>query len=44
MDAITKKEKKEQIIKELAQLGITESYLFPEMDKYAKELKKRYNL
>lgn len=41
---IVPKEKKEQIIKELAQLGITESYLFPEMDKYAKELKKRYNL
>ena len=33
---IVPKEKKEQILKELAQLGITESYLFPEMDKYAK--------
>lgn len=36
--------KKEQILEELAQLGITESYIYPEMDKYAKELKKRYNL
>jgi len=25
-------------------MGITESYLFPEMDKYAKELKKKYEL
>lgn len=36
--------KKADILKELAQLGITDSYLFPEVDKYAKELKKRYNL
>jgi FRG domain protein len=36
--------KKEQILEELAQLGITESYIYPEIDKYAKELKKRYNL
>ena len=37
-------DKKEQILEELAQLGITESYIYPEIDKYAKELKKRYNL
>ena len=41
---IVPKEKKEQILKELVQLGITESYIYPEMDKYAKELKKRYKL
>nr|WP_315122106.1 FRG domain-containing protein [uncultured Porphyromonas sp.] len=35
-------EKKETILKELARMGITESYLFPEMEKYAKELKKKY--
>lgn len=36
--------KKAQMHKELAQLGITESYIYPEMDKYAKELKKKYKL
>lgn len=41
---IVPKEKKKQILEELAQLGITESYIYPEIDKYAKELKKRYNL
>ena len=41
---IIPKDKKQDILKELAQLGITESYLFPEMDKYAKELKKKYKL
>ena len=41
---IVPKEKKKQILKELALLGITESYIYPEIDKYAKELKKRYNL
>ena len=39
---IPKGEVKKKILRELAQIGITESYLFPEMDKYAKELKKRY--
>ena len=41
---IIPEDKKQGILKELAQLGITESYLFPEMDKYAKELKKKYEL
>ena len=35
---------KEQILEELAQLGITDSYVFPEMDRYAKELRKKYEL
>lgn len=38
------KDSKDIILQELAQMGITESYLFPEMDKYAKELKKKYKL
>lgn len=37
---IIPKGKKQDILDELARMGITESYLFPEMDKYAKELKK----
>ncbi len=37
-------DKKQDILDELARMGITESYLFPEMDKYAKELKKKYKL
>lgn len=37
-------DKKKKILVELARMGITESYLFPEMDKYAKELKKKYQL
>lgn len=41
---IIPKEKKPDILDELARMGITESYLFPEMDKYAKELKKKYKL
>ena len=41
---IIPKDKKQDILAELARIGITESYLLPEMDKYAKELKKRYNL
>lgn len=41
---IIPKEKKQDILDELARMGITESYLFPEMDKYAKELKKKYKL
>lgn len=41
---IVPKKKKKQILEELAQLGITESYIYPEIDKYAKELKKRYKL
>lgn len=41
---IIPKDKKQDILKELARMGITESYLFPEMDKYAKELKKKYQL
>ena len=38
------KQVKVQILEELAQLGITESYVYPEMDRYAKELKKKYKL
>lgn len=41
---IIPKDKKQDILDELARMGITESYLFPEMDKYAKELKKKYEL
>ena len=41
---IVPKDKKKKILEELASLGITESYIYPEMDKYAKELKKRYKL
>ena len=41
---IIPKDKKQGILDELARMGITESYLFPEMDKYAKELKKKYKL
>ena len=41
---IIPKDKKQGILDELARIGITESYLFPEMDKYAKELKKKYKL
>ncbi len=35
---------KEKILSELALLGITESYIYPGMEKYAKELKKKYKL
>ena len=41
---IIPKDKKQDILDELARMGITESYLFPEMDRYAKELKKKYKL
>jgi FRG domain protein len=41
---IVPKDKKKKILEELANLGMTESYIYPEMDKYAKELKKRYKL
>ena len=41
---IIPKERKADILKELALLGITESYIYPGMEQYAKELKKRYNL
>lgn len=35
-------ENKETILKELASLGITESYIYPEMGRYANELKEKY--
>ncbi len=35
---------KEKILSELALLGITESYIYPGMTQYAKELKKKYKL
>ena len=41
---IIPKERKADILKELALLGITDSYIYPGMEQYAKELKKRYNL
>lgn len=41
---IIPKESKADILKELALLGITESYIYPGMEQYAKELKKKYEL
>lgn len=41
---IIPKDKKPDILKELALLGITDSYIYPGIEQYAKELKKRYNL
>ena len=41
---IIPKDKKADILKELALLGITESYIYPGMEQYAKELKKKYKL
>ena len=41
---IPKGEIKKSILKELAHLGITESYIYPGMEQYAKELKKKYKL
>ena len=41
---IVPQDKKQKILQELACLGITKSYIFPEMEQYAKELKERYNL
>ena len=37
-------DKKAKIRKELANLGITDSYIYPGMEQYAKELKQRYKL
>ena len=41
---VVPKEKKTKILGELAHLGITESYIYPGMEQYAKELKKKYKL
>nr|WP_314480921.1 FRG domain-containing protein [uncultured Porphyromonas sp.] len=41
---IIQKECKADILKELALLGITESYIYPGIEQYAKELKKKYKL
>ena len=41
---IISKECKEDILRELALLGITDSYIYPGMEQYAKELKKKYEL
>ncbi len=38
------KDRKETIRKELANLGITDSYIYPGIEQYAKELKQRYLL
>ena len=37
-------DKKAKIRKELANLGITDSYIYPGIEQYAKELKQRYSL
>ena len=37
-------DKKAKIRKELANLGITDSYIYPGIEQYAKELKLRYRL
>ena len=37
-------DKKDTIRKELANLGITDSYIYPGIEQYAKELKQRYDL
>ena len=37
-------DKKAKIRKELANLGITDSYIYPGIEQYAKELKQRYKL
>lgn len=41
---IISKECKADILKELALLGITDSYIYPGVEQYAKELKKKYKL
>lgn len=41
---IIPKECKADILTELALLGITDSYIYPGMEQYAKELKKKYEL
>ncbi|WP_455108656.1 FRG domain-containing protein [Porphyromonas sp.] len=41
---IVSKRKKKAIRKELENLGITDSYIYPGIEQYAKELKQRYSL
>ena len=41
---IIPKECKADILKELALLGVTDSYIYPGMEQYAKELKRKYEL
>ena len=41
---IIPKECKADMLRELALLGITDSYIYPGMEQYAKELKKKYEL
>lgn len=41
---VVPKEKKAKVLEELAHLGITESYIYPGIEQYAKELKKKYEL
>ena len=41
---IIPKDKKETIREELENLGITDSFIYPGMEQYAKELKRRYRL
>ena len=41
---IIPRECKADILKELELLGITESYIYPGMEQYAKDLKKHYNI
>lgn len=33
---------KEEILKELASIGITKNFIYPELDTFADELKKKY--
>lgn len=37
-------DRKAQILKDLALLGITKSYIYPGMEQYAQELKEKYNI
>ena len=41
---IIRSDKKDTIRKELENLGITDSYIYPGIEQYAKELKQRYRL
>ena len=43
-ELIIPKTEKKKIREELASLGVTESYIYPGIEQYAKELKKQYKL
>lgn len=42
LSVVVKAEAKQNLLDELAQAGITEDYLFPELDKQAKAARQRY--